>query len=149
MQASEDFNSDRHVFRQLAELYAQAADRNRPELLDAILTEDAIVEGPGFRLVGRAEIRGISAMLQQRYRLTRHVVENQTVTVEGKQAQGETYCTARHLYDDPQAGAQVLVWYIRYQDQFVLVDGRWRFAHRHLVLDWTEICSATVPVPLR
>jgi hypothetical protein len=136
---------DRQAFRILAELYAQAADHHRPELMDAVMAEDAVLEGPGFRLAGRAAIRAIPDMVRQRYRVTRHVVENQVVTVDGGQAKGETYCTASHLYDDPAAGPQVLVWHIRYQDRFVRTDSGWRFAERRLVIDWTETRSVTIP----
>ena len=101
-------SDDPNVFRTLAELYAQAADRNRPELLDRIMAEDAVIEGPGFRLNGRVEIRTIPASLHQRFHATRHVVENQAVTVDGAAAAGETYCTANHLYEQPGTGMQVL-----------------------------------------
>jgi hypothetical protein len=131
-------------FRRLAELYAQAADRNRPELLDRIMAEHAVIEGPGFRLAGRAEIRTIPASLRQRFHATRHVVENQIVTVDGAAAEGETYCTANHLFEQPGAGMQVLVWHIRYQDRFARIGNDWCFTERRLLLDWTEIRSATV-----
>ena len=144
MEPLDDSAVDPRVFRSLAELYAQAADRNRPELLDRIMAEDAVIEGPGFRLNGRAEIRSIPASLRQRFHATRHVVENQAVTVDGAEASGETYCTANHLYEQPGAGMQVLVWHIRYQDRFARIGDDWRFAERRLLLDWTEIRSATV-----
>jgi len=138
-------NPDAAAFRLLAERYAEACDRNRPELLEAIMAEDAVIEGPGFRMSGRAEIRAIPASLRQQFRGTRHVVENQSVAVDGDQAVGETYGTANHLYESTESGMKVLVWHIRYQDRFVRSADGWRFAERRLVLDWTETRSATVP----
>lgn len=128
-------------FRRLAELYAQAADSNRPELLDAIMTDDAVIEGAEFRMEGIAEIRRIPAMLKEFYLRTRHLVHNQTVVVEGEQASGETYSTASHLLKD---GAQVLVWHMRYQDVFHKHGGQWRFAKRTLLIDWTETRAVAV-----
>lgn len=130
--------------RQLAELYAQAADSNRPELLDLIMTNDAVIEGPDFRMSGIAEIRGIPAMLKQYYVRTRHLVHNQTVEINGDQAAGETYGTASHLLHEMETGAQVLVWHMRYQDQFQKQGEQWRFSRRTLLIDWTETRAVTV-----
>lgn len=125
-------------FRQLAELYAQAADSHRPELLDLIMTDDAVIEGPDFRMSGIAEIRAIPAMLKQYYARTRHLIHNQTIMINGDQASGETYCTASHLLREMKDGAQVLVWHMRYQDAFQKQGEQWRFTRRTLLIDWTE-----------
>jgi hypothetical protein len=128
-------------FRRLAELYAQAADGNRPELLDAIMMDDAVIEGPQFRMEGIANIRRIPAMLKEFYLRTRHLVHNQTVVVDGENASGETYGTASHLLKD---GAQVLVWHMRYHDSFRKHGEQWRFAKRTLLIDWAETRAVNV-----
>jgi len=130
-----------YKFRQLAELYAQAADSLRPELLDAIMTSDAVIEGSQFRMVGIAEIREIPAVLKSFYKRTQHLIHNQTITINGDQATGETYSTASHLLKD---GAQVLVWHVRYVDAFQKQSGQWRFSKRTLVIDWTETRAVNV-----
>lgn len=122
-------------FRQLADLYAQAADSNRPELLEASMTDDAVIEGPDFKMTGIVEIRQIPSMLKNFYAQTRHLVHNQTVEINGEQAIGETYCTASHLLKDR---AQVLVWHMRYLDTFCKRGDQWRFSRRTIVIDWTE-----------
>lgn len=126
------------ALRSIAELYAQAMDRNRPELLDRILTSDAVLEGPGFRLVGIAEIRQAPATLQQRFRAVRHLVHNQPLRIDRERAEGETYATAFHLSDKEDGTPEVLLWHIRYQDRFRCEQGQWKLAHRVVVLDWTE-----------
>lgn len=131
--------SDILQFRELAELYAQGADRNRPELFDSIMANDAVVEGPDFRMVGVAEIRAIPAILKSHFRRTRHEVHNQTVRIHGETAAGETYCTASHLLHEPKDGAQLMIWHVRYQDAFCKKDGRWAFSSRRLEIDWTEM----------
>jgi len=124
-----DTITDRQQFRQLAELYAQAVDSNRPEVLDAIMSVDAVIEGPGF----------IPAMLKKHYRRTRHEIHNQTTTIDGEQASGETYSTASHLLRDEKD--QVLVWHVRYLDVFCRRNGQWIFLSRKLEIDWTEVRS--------
>jgi uncharacterized protein (TIGR02246 family) len=130
------------AFRALAERYAQAADRNRPELLDAIMTDDVVLDGPGFTMTGLEQVRGFPAVLAQRFRGTRHVVHNQTVEVDGERATGETYCTASHLLRD---SAHALVWHLRYQDTYRRKQGQWRIARRTVVLDWTETTPVDLP----
>ena len=60
------------------------------------------------------------------------------MTFDGNTAQGETYSTASHIHHSEASEAQVLVWEVRYQDQFKLEAGRWRISRRDLLIDWTE-----------
>jgi hypothetical protein len=128
----------------LVQGYAQAMDRNDPELLISLLADEAVIEGPGFRLQGKAGIGAAPGMLKQRYRLTRHLVHQMLARVDGDRAQAETYAEASHVYDDPSAGTQVLTWHLRYQDAFIK-RGRWLFAHRRLLIDWTETRRVDLP----
>lgn len=129
---------DEWALRRLAQQYARAVDRNEPELFVSLFTEDAVVEGPGFRVAGREQIRTVPGMLVQRFRGTMHCVFNQTVTVEGDGAWGETYCIAYHGIGGEGGRPMTLDWAIRYQDRFVRRGGEWRFAHRVLVVQWTR-----------
>ena len=132
--------------RRLANLYARAMDRNEPALLDDILTDDIVLEGPGFRIDGLAASRNNPALLKQMYLMTQHVVHNQTVDVSGDEAAGETYCTASHVLRPASEGEghAALVWAIRYQDRFRRVDGSWRFSGRTLIVDWSETRPVTL-----
>ena len=47
-------------FHRLAYLYARAVDTKDTVLLNNIITDNAIIEGPGFRLEGRQEVLGIT-----------------------------------------------------------------------------------------
>lgn len=136
--------SDHQQLRQLAELYAKAVDGHHPELLDAIMALDAVIEGPQFSMTGISEIRGIPEMLKKHYLRTRHEVHNQTVSIDGEQASGETYCTASHLFLDEHGKAQALIWKMRYLDLFSRSEGRWQFSRRKLEIDWTETRPANL-----
>ena len=134
------------VFRRIAAVYARAMDRNEPELLDEILAEDIVVEGPGFTMEGLEQVRQSPAMLRQMFLMTQHVVHNQTLRFEGDEARGETYCTASHILH-PEADAQghtAYVWAIRYQDTLKKQRGTWRLARRVLVVDWSEYRPVTL-----
>jgi len=134
------------AFRRIASLYARAMDRNEPDLLNDILTEDIVIEGPGFTMQGLEQVRQSPAMLRQMYLMTQHQVHNQTLSVAGDEATGETYCTASHVLH-PEAGAEghtAHIWTLRYQDTLRREDGAWRLARRALVVDWSEFRPVTL-----
>jgi len=130
----------------LAFLYARAMDRHDPALLEQVMADDAVIEGPGFVQEGLAKTQQSPVLLQKMYLLTRHIVHNQTVTIDGDTAEGETYCTASHVHrpEGDSNRTAALVWAIRYQDRFVRTPAGWRFARRALVIDWSETRPVTL-----
>jgi uncharacterized protein (TIGR02246 family) len=128
---------DERDLRRSAELYAQGADRRDKELWASIFTDDGVIEAPGLRLEGRANIVAALDVMARLYVATQHRVYNQVVSIDGDSAQGETYSTADHLSVDGGTRT-ILTWAIRYQDRWRRVDGRWQFSHRLLVIDWTD-----------
>ncbi len=127
---------DRWELRELAYRYARAVDRRDWARAERLFTQDCVLVGPGYELVGRD---GILAGLRRidRFRATQHSVHNQLVEVTGDAATGETYCTAHHLYER-DGRPHKLSWGIRYQDRFVREAGAWRYARRELLLDWAQ-----------
>ena len=127
---------DRLALRELADRYARAVDRRDWALAASLFSEDCVLQGPGYQLVGRAKILA-GLRLIDRYSATQHSVHNQLVEVDGDRATGETYCTAHHVYE--RDGRQrMLDWGIRYQDHCEREAGAWRYARRDLVLDWSQ-----------
>jgi hypothetical protein len=137
--------SDEWDLLRLAMRYAEAVDRRRPEALAALFTADGVIARGDLAWRGRAQLLGIPERLDRLYQSTFHTVLNQTVTVYGDRAEGETYAVAYHL-GKPAEGLQVRRdWAIRYQDRFVRQDGAWLFARRDLIVDWEE--TTTLPAP--
>ncbi len=130
----------------VAKLYALGADRRDHELWKQILTEDCIIEGPGFRAEGiDANLANLN-VLEQLFLSTRHRVDNQLMTVSGNRATGITYCTVDHKRE-VDGEVELLSWSIRYQDELIRGDSGWRFTRRQLVLDWEEIRRIGGSVP--
>jgi hypothetical protein len=128
---------DEAALRRTAELYAQGADRRDKALWASILTEDCVIEAPGMELKGRVQIVAALDIMARLYLATQHRVHNQVVTIDADNARGETYSVADHL-SVADGRTTILTWAIRYQDRWRREGGQWRFAHRALVLDWTE-----------
>jgi uncharacterized protein (TIGR02246 family) len=134
---------DEWAIRKLSMEYAAAADRGDGPGFAAVFAADAVIEGPGFKVEGLEYIAGNPGMLKQMYASTLHTVLNQTLTVTGDTAEGETYCLAYHL-NHPKDGVHTrLDWAIRYQDKYRREDGRWLFTYRRLIVDWTEVSTVT------
>ncbi|MEM6583770.1 MAG: nuclear transport factor 2 family protein [Pseudomonadota bacterium] len=128
--------------RRLVVLYARAMDRNEPELLQHILTQDVVIRGPGFAIKGMANACAVPGTLRETYAGTRHLIHNQTLSVASGLVEAETYSTAHHVIKPVPATSEkngsVLIWEIRYQDQFRCCGGTWLIHRRELIVDWTE-----------
>jgi uncharacterized protein (TIGR02246 family) len=136
---------DRAAIRGLVDAWARHADRREPEQQAALFTEDGTVtvymgEPDSSEavqvLTGRAELAEAFRALR-RYDATTHFNGQHTATVDGDRATGETYCLAYHLWTS-DGQRTLMIMSIRYLDVFARQDGRWLFAERQLITDWTD-----------
>jgi hypothetical protein len=140
--------SDILEIRDLALRYAQCVDSRNGPALAALFTQDGIIDGSGYLTKGASKIAGIPAFLDTRYEATFHAVHNHLVEVDGDAAQGEVYATSHHLRKEVDGHLVDWVMIMRYHDKYVRQPGGWRFAHRHILLEWTETrIAAPPPVP--
>jgi ketosteroid isomerase-like protein len=136
--------ADRSELHELAYRYAAAVDaRDEAAFLD-VFSDDACLStyGPGatepFAVqTGRAELRLIPEMMRDRFAATMHSMTNHLVSIDGDRASGTVYCTARHLFENPMGGMDLVV-VIRYEDVYRREQGTWRIADRQIHFLWTE-----------
>ena len=139
--------ADRLALRELFDAYAHCADRRDAEGQKALFTEDTrfavYMDGEGseptYALEGREALTPIFEDLN-RYEVTTHFNGQSTVTIDGDGATGESYTIAHHLYSE-DGDRKIMVASLRYLDTFAKLDGRWYFAARELILDWSETRS--------
>nr|WP_246415666.1 nuclear transport factor 2 family protein [Novosphingobium taihuense] len=124
--------------RRTAERYAVGADRRNKALWREVLADDIEITGPGFSITGLEANLGSIDHLAHAFTMTRHVVHDMDVTVDGDTARGETRSTAEHRIAAPD-GDTLLVWAIRYQDQWRREGDNWKFTRRTLIVDWEEL----------
>lgn len=130
---------DPAVLHAAALTYARGADRRDKALWRQVLTHDVVITGPGFSIQGLEANLGSIDHLAQAFVATRHIVHDIDAVIVGDNAEGETRSTAEHRL----ANDTLLVWAIRYQDQWRCEMGVWRFARRELVVDWQEVRPLT------
>lgn len=114
--------------------YCDHFDRNEPEAVGALFTEDATVDyGPGTAtIVGAAAIAATIAVgLEQTFAATSHHVSNLRIAFEGPDAaRVVSYLYAWHRYTDGSPDGEL---WGRYRHRFVRTDVGWRIAE--LVLE--------------
>ena len=87
-------------------------------------------------LEGREALAPVFADLN-RYEVTTHFNGQSTVALDGDRATGESYTIAHHVFTEDGV-RKIMIASLRYLDVFANVDGRWYFAERDLILDWSE-----------
>jgi ketosteroid isomerase-like protein len=130
---------DERAITRLAHDYARAVDRLDAPLLDRVFTEDAVLEGPGWRFEGIAQIRGVIPMMRDMFVSSWHATHQVTIDLKGDTAAAEVYCAGRHLQKGGYAENQVVTMIIRYHDAYARTLAGWRMAHRKEIIDWTEV----------
>jgi hypothetical protein len=141
--------ADRLALRELFDAYAHCADRRDAEGQKALFTDDTVfavyMDGEAGEatsvLEGREALTPVFDDLN-RYEATTHFNGQSTVTLDGDRAAGESYTIAHHLYTE-DGERKIMVASLRYLDNFTKIDGRWYFAERKLILDWSETRSVT------
>lgn len=147
--------TDRLAVSMLAARYAKAVDRRNPTALQSLFAPEVVFVLPpelngtnapselcGRELVARSVVESVSHLVA-----TRHVVEQQVIeAATARDAHGETYCTAHHIYPrgDGHRDHRLA---LRYQDTFIRTGDTWLFSRRDLVVDFAEDVPVTRPAP--
>ena len=142
--------ADRLAIRELVDAYAHCADRRDARGQMGLFTEDTrflvfydlTSEEPSQELHGRESLAPVFDDLNQ-YAATMHFNGQCTISLDGDQATGESYCLAHHLSIGADGQRTMMIASIRYLDEFVEQNGQWLFAERRLMVDWTETRQST------
>ena len=136
--------ADRLEIRELVDAYAHCADRRDAKGQMSLFTKDthfvvfmdARSEKPSMELNRRDDLAPVFNELNK-YEATTHFMGQSTVVLNGDRATGETYCIAHHV-SASEGKKTLFIASIRYYDVFAKVEGKWLFAERKLMVDWTD-----------
>jgi ketosteroid isomerase-like protein len=136
--------ADRLEIRELVDAYAHCADRRDAKGQMSLFTEDthfvvfmdARSENPSMEFNRREDLAPVFDELNK-YEVTTHFMGQSTVVLDGDRATGETYCIAHHV-SASEGKRTLFIASLRYYDVFTKVDGKWLFAERKLMVDWTD-----------
>ena len=130
--------------RELVDAYAHCADRRDAKGQMSLFTKDthfvvfmdARSEKPSMELNRREDLApGFDEL--KKYEATTHLMGQSTVILDGDRATGETYCIAHHV-SASEGKRTLFIASLRYYDVFAKVEGKWLFAERKLMVDWTD-----------
>jgi hypothetical protein len=141
--------ADRLALRELFDAYAHCADRRDAHGQKVLFTDDTVFavymngdgSEPTYVLQGREALTPVFDDLN-RYEVTTHFNGQSTVAIDGHRATGESYTIAHHLFSE-DGNRKIMIASLRYLDTFAKIDGRWYFAGRKLILDWSETRTMT------
>jgi hypothetical protein len=123
--------------------YARSADELDVDGFADCFAVGGRITAPGYTgdLLSGNFAKAIIANLKLKYVSTMHNVHNHCYVIEGARATGVTYCVASHI-ERLEGQTAKFDMYIRYHDELVKEEGRWRFKERRFEL----LCTTQVPV---
>ena len=133
---------DKQAIAELLYAYAEGIDRRDPELLKTVFTEDCQLHYGAYDCPARALIKSWRADSPPVFLMTHHLYGNIVVRFhDAARARSITYFFAQHraIHDGHVMDEMVRG---RYLDRLLKQDGRWRFAERTIVFDWSKIAPA-------
>ena len=142
--------ADRLEIRELVDAYAHCADRRDAKGQMSLFTPDAhfVVfmdtrsDKPSVELKRREDLASVFHELNK-YEATTHFMGQSTVVLDGERATGETYWIAHHV-SAFEGKRTLFIASLRYYDVSAKVEGKWLFAERKIVADWTDTRSINV-----
>jgi hypothetical protein len=123
---------DRQALADLVAVYSRAVDRREFSILESLYHPDAVHDhGPMFQ--GKRD--DFIAWIKQSpaTMTTQHFVGNALHVINGDAAEGEIYTINCHVI----GGERDYIAGGRYLDRYVRENGRWYFAARKRLIDWT------------
>ncbi len=127
---------DKQAIHDVCMYYCRAVDRLDADLLERVFHDDATVEYGVYDGPASGFVEHMFSLLEGLER-TYHCIGNELVAVDGDSAVGEIYVFA-YLGERSEAGLTDRILVGRYLDRYERRDGRWRIAHRKLVVDWNH-----------
>lgn len=137
--------ADRLALDDLVHRYTLLVDQRAFAAVGDLFTSDAelVLPDPPSSLQPTVEVLGREAVVTALGRLTGfaatfHAVVGRIADVDADRpdrATGRVACEAHHVSTADDGRAQDLTWYLHYDDEYALVDGRWLIARRALTIE--------------
>ncbi|MFT4585542.1 MAG: ketosteroid isomerase-like protein [Gammaproteobacteria bacterium] len=119
---------DIEAIKQLKALYCEICDdMHNPDRIASVFAEDAIWESPDFgQAKGHAEIRQLFQSFKDKFSFSQHNIMNPRVEVNGNHATGIWYIAGPWTETEGNKETWMTA---RYDDDYVKIDGQWKYQH--------------------
>ncbi len=124
---------DIEAIKQLKVRYSHVCDDDHnPETITALFAEDGIWESPDFGVAkGHAEIRALFQRFRDKFSFSQHNMSNPIIEVDGDRATGIWYIQGP--WTETEGGKEIWMT-ARYDDDYVKIDGEWKYQHLRAVV---------------
>ena len=126
---------DKHAIEELIARYNQSLDSGNYSQWVACWSDDAVLDGIGKLLTGKAQIQAFAdqyeSTTRSRINGLKHYTVNILSTVDGDKATSSSYL---QLVSTTDKGVKI-IFTGRYEDDLKRVNGQWQFARRKLHQD--------------
>ena len=121
------------AIQQLKARYCEICDDDHnPERIASVFAPDGIWEGAGFgKAQGHEAIRELFRRFQQLISFSQHNVMNSQIHVDGDRATGSWYFLGPFTF---RKGDENKWLALRYDDDYVRIDGEWKYQHLRATL---------------
>jgi ketosteroid isomerase-like protein len=132
---------DIEAIKQLKVRYAHICDDlHNPDAINSVYAEDGIWESPDFGVAtGHAEIKKLFTKFRGMFAFSQHNMINPLIEVNGDYATGIWYIMGP--WNATDGGSK---WFfLRYDDEYVKINGEWKYKHLRLTTRLQEDRFAT------
>ncbi len=130
---------DKHAIEELIARYNQSLDSGNYSQWVACWSDDAVLDGIGKLLTGKAQIQAFAdqyeSTTRSRINGLKHYTVNILSTVDGDKATSSSYL---QLVSTTDKGVKI-IFTGRYEDDLKRVNGQWQFARRKLHQDMPPV----------
>jgi ketosteroid isomerase-like protein len=130
---------DKHAIEELIARYNQSLDSGDYTQWVACWADDAVLDGIGKLLTGKAQIQAFAdqyeSTTRSRINALKHYTVNILSTITGDTARSSSYL---QLLSTTDKGVKI-IFTGRYEDDLKRVDGQWQFARRKLHQDMPPV----------
>lgn len=127
---------DIEAIKQLKMRYSHICDDDHnPDVIASVFAEDGIWESDDFgKAVGHEEIRELFRGFKKMFNFSQHNMMNPIIEVDGNRATGIWYIMGPWTLTE---GNEEKWMALRYDDDYVKVDGEWKYQHLRVALRMT------------
>ncbi|MGR9091972.1 MAG: nuclear transport factor 2 family protein [Gammaproteobacteria bacterium] len=127
---------DIEAIKQLKARYCVICDDlHNPDRIASVFAEDAIWESEAFgKAVGHDEIRALFQKFRDMFSFSQHNIMNPIIEVNGDRATAMWYIMGPWTLTEDNKETWMA---LRYDDDYVKIDGEWKYQHLRVVLRMT------------
>ena len=112
-------------------------DMHNPDRIGALFAPDGIWESPDFgKAVGPQAVRELFQNFQKMFSFSQHNIMNPIIDVNGDRATAQWYIMGP--WDQTEGDGRKTWMTLRYNDDYVKINGEWKYQHLRVVLRMLE-----------